>query len=467
MSRLSRRTFLAASAALVAAPAVHVEAATVDVDVAIIGAGAAGIAAARRIAAAKRSYRLIEASDRVGGRCAVDTKTFGVPFDLGAHWIHNPDSNPLVAAAPKSGLDIYAAPRAQSLRVGPRRARDSELESFLAAQVRSQRALVDAAKAKGDMPAQRALPKDLGPWQPAIEFMFGPYALGKDLNAISAFDIARAVERDGDAFCRQGYGGLLARLASDVTVQLSNPVSMVSWVAGQGVTVETAKGDLYARTVILTVSTNVLASDAIEFIPPLPKRQLDAAGKLSLGSLNHIALEMPGNPLGLQRDDIVFEQASGPRTAALLANIGGTDLHVVEIGGAFGRDLAAKSEAAMVDFATEWVSSAFGTEAKRAIKRSHATRWDADPLALGAISSAAPGASDARKILAEPLGGRVFFAGEALHETQWGTVNGAWDSGTRAADAVLRRLGGAKEDAEDKPARRRSKSTRSRRNTNQ
>ena len=457
MSRLSRRTFLAGSAALIAAPAVHVEAATGDVDVAIIGAGAAGIAAARRIAAAKRSYRLIEASARIGGRCAVDTKTFGVPFDLGAHWIHNSDTNPLVAAVPKdgkSGLDIYAAPRAQALRVGPRRARESELETFLAAQVRAQRAVVDAARAKIDIPAQRALPKDLGPWQPTIEFMLGPYTFGKDLGAVSTFDLARALEREGEAFCRQGYGALLARLASDVTVQLSSPVSMISWVAGHSVTVETAKGDFSARTVILTVPTNVLASDAIEFIPPLPKRHLDAAGKLSLGSLNHIALEMPGNPLGLQRDDIVFEQTNGPRTAALLANVGGTDLHVVEVGGAFGRDLATKGEAAMVAFATDWISNAFGTEARRLIKRSLATRWDADPLALGAISSAAPGASDARKVLAEPLGGRVWLAGEALSETQAGTVNGAWESGTRAAEAALRRLGGAKDETDEKPARR-------------
>jgi hypothetical protein len=36
----------------------------------------------------------------------------------------------------------------------------------------------------------------------------------------------------------------------------------------------------------------------------------------------------------------------------------------------------------------------------------------------------------------------VYFAGEALHETMWGTVGGAWESGERAADAVLRRLAG-------------------------
>ncbi len=40
----------------------------------------------------------------------------------------------------------------------------------------------------------------------------------------------------------------------------------------------------------------------------------------------------------------------------------------------------------------------------------------------------------------EPMGS-VFFAGDAAHETQWGTVGGAWESGARAADAALRKIG--------------------------
>ena len=73
-------------------------------------------------------------------------------------------------------------------------------------------------------------------------------------------------------------------------------------------------------------------------------------------------------------------------------------------------------------------------------KNSSATRWNAAPFALGAMSSAAPGAQPSRKILAEPIG-CMFVAGEATHETLWGTVDGAWESGGRAADAALRRIG--------------------------
>ncbi len=113
---LSRRSFLAGSAASFAAsPAFgsaqpHDSDDSAEVDCIVVGAGAAGIAAARRLAAANRSFILIEASNRIGGRCVADTQSFGVPFDRGAHLIYNPDINPLTKLAARTGLDIYQAP---------------------------------------------------------------------------------------------------------------------------------------------------------------------------------------------------------------------------------------------------------------------------------------------------------------------------------------------------------------------
>ena len=370
-----------------------------------------------------------------------------MPFDLGAHWIHNPDSNPLLAAAEVP--DLYSAPRWQTVRIGSRPARDPELEVFLAAQVRAQRQLREPTKAKTDV-ALRALPDNLGPWKPSIEFLLGPYSLSKDLNEVSAADLMRSAERTGDSFAPQGYGTLLSRLASGLTIRRSRPVSMIAW--GKSAVVETEESLWYPRAVILTCSTNALLADDIEFIPPLPKRVKDAASQLALGSLDHIALDMPGNPLALQRDDLVIEQSSGPRTAALLANISGTSLHVVTVGGAFGRELSSKGEAAMVDFAMQWLGSIFGTDVKRYVKKSAATNWNAQDYVKGAMSVASPGHADARRALLEPLG-RIWLAGEALHEAKWGTVEGAWESGTRAAEAVLKHLGHGSA-REEKPGKR-------------
>jgi monoamine oxidase len=99
----------------------------------------------------------------------------------------------------------------------------------------------------------------------------------------------------------------------------------------------------------------------------------------------------------------------------------------------------------MVDFAADWLAGLYGADVKKAVRRSHATRWNHDPLTLGAFSAAAPGWQKARRMLMQPASDSVWFAGEALHETLWGTVGGAWESGERAADAVLHRLGGVKE----------------------
>ena len=185
--------------------------------------------------------------------------------------------------------------------------------------------------------------------------------------------------------------------------------------------------------------------DRIKFDGGLPKRHQDALEKLKLGSFDHIALELTGNPLGLQRDDLVFEKSSGPRTGALLANVGGTPLSVVSVGGKFGRDLAEQGDKAMVEFAVEWLSGLFGTNVKKAVGRTQTTQWDKEPWTQGAIATASPGWQGARRILMEPIRNRVFFAGEAVHETAWGTVGGAWESGTRAADAVVRRVLGQPE----------------------
>src|SRR6187399_3192725 len=115
---LNRRNFIAGSAALASTPALGAVSASGEVDVAIIGAGAAGIAAARRVAAAGRRYVLLEASDRIGGRCFTETKTFGVPYDHGAHWLHMPDMNPLVKLAAQARIEVYPAPRSNKVRIG-------------------------------------------------------------------------------------------------------------------------------------------------------------------------------------------------------------------------------------------------------------------------------------------------------------------------------------------------------------
>jgi monoamine oxidase len=443
---MTRRGFLSASAAFAATPGFCGRAVAAplsrETDIVVIGAGAAGIAAARRIQAANRKVIVVEAASQIGGRCITDTSSFEVPFDRGARWMHNPDTNPVIKLARSAGLEIVTAPSGQKIRIGRRNARAGETEDFLATLVKANRALDDASR-RADISCAAALPKELGDWAGTIDFMLGASFAGKDLNDLSVVDKIRAGDHTAVFACRQGMGTLMARLGEQLPVSLSTPASRISW-GSRDVTVETPAGRINARAAIITVSSNVLASGNIKFSPDIPKRTLDAAAKVSLGSYDHIALQMPGNPLGLSRDDVMIEQSTSNRTALLLANMGGTSLCSIDVGGSFGRDLSAQGEAAMVAFAKEWLGKLFGSEAVAAVKKASATRWNASPYVLGAMSAAAPGSQASRKILGEPIGA-MFFAGEATHETLWGTVDGAWDSGERAADAALRRIGAIKD----------------------
>ena len=62
------------------------------------------------------------------------------------------------------------------------------------------------------------------------------------------------------------------------------------------------------------------------------------------------------------------------------------------------------------------------------------TRWTTDPYSLGSYSFIPAGASpDDMRQLAEPVAGRVLFAGEATYFEYHATVHGAMMSGMREA----------------------------------
>lgn len=409
-----------------------------EVDVVVIGAGAAGIAAGRRIAAAGRSVAILEARDRVGGRCLTDTVTFGVPMDLGAHWIHAPVDNPLVPLARAAGFALYDDAARQRLVVKGRNPREGEWEAFASALTRTQRAILEAGEAGREVALSEVVPGDLLDWRPTIDFLKGPWDSGKEMSEISCVDYYNALETQ-DLFCRQGYGAILAKLAEGLPVRLATAVTRIDW-SGRGVNVETPAGTIRGRAAVVTASTAVLASGAIRFAPAIPKRQLDAIQALSCGAYEHLIVHLPDNPIDAKPDQAFVVKADTTATAKALARIGGSDWWYLDIGGRFARDLAAAGPAAMKAFAAEFIGNEFGPHARRAMGDVHVTSWTTDPFIRGAWSVAGPGATPQRLRLAEPVGQRLAFAGEATDEGLWGTVGGAWASGERAADQVLRWL---------------------------
>lgn len=443
MKNLSRRRFVTGAAALAASPAlgqpaVHLPVSG-EVDAAIVGAGAAGIAAARRLAAAGRSYAVFEARDRIGGRVWSTSGAFGIPHDRGAQRISASGRNPLVALARLAGVDLYELTPFRRLYVGPREARDHEYDNFTAALHRASRAIAAAGEAGLDLSAARTLP-DLGTWQATAAFVLGPLSLSKDLDEVSTVDFARADDQRDQLACRGGLGQLLAAAAKPLRIELGTPVTRIDSRGRGAITIETPRGTMRANTLIVTASTNALNAGLIRFEPELPKRTQDALAGLTLGTHDRLIFELAGNPFGFADDQRMIFKADSPRTISLIGRVGGIDLAYAEFAGRFGREISAAGDAAMLAFTGDLLAEHFGTEARKSVGRAETVRWSREPWILGATSAASPGSGANRRLLAEPVHDRIFFAGEALHESWYGTVAGAWVSGERAADAAIREL---------------------------
>src|ERR1700730_12117489 len=118
-------------------------------------------------------------------------------------------------------------------------------------------------------------------------------------------------------------------------------------------------------------------------------------GAVTRASLDRVAIQFSGNPLGVRSDELIFEKAVGRQTAVLHANFLGSRLTLYQVGGKMCADLSLEGEAALNDFAINWLVSQFGSDLRNSIERTHATRWNKHPCTLGGFSTAVPGAQSA------------------------------------------------------------------------
>ncbi|KAG0155512.1 hypothetical protein PDIDSM_1089 [Penicillium digitatum] len=77
-----------------------------EVDVAIIGGGLSGLSTAKNLAAANRSFVILEARDRVGGRVLNANLTGKNVQELGAAYV-GPTQNRVLALTAELGLPTY------------------------------------------------------------------------------------------------------------------------------------------------------------------------------------------------------------------------------------------------------------------------------------------------------------------------------------------------------------------------
>jgi monoamine oxidase len=419
------------------APSLGAWAASGDVDVVVVGAGAAGMAAARRVLEAGRTVTVLEARPRIGGRAWTEDTSFGVPFDRGCAWIHAADRNPFKPMADAWGYSLaYHDPSIDRLNLDGRPSRPDALATLQTTYDAMVDRIIGAGESARDLPSAIVSPRDR-PLIDAAETVLGPMDMGVDVDELSTSDYTSAADLEPNYLVAEGFGSVVARYGEGLPVRLSTPVTAVDW-SGEGVTVDTPAGRVRARVCIITVPLGVLAAERITFNPPLPLAMREAIARIPMGMLCKIPLLFPaGETLGLNEFDDVLLERPGRRDLAFLAFPFGQPLMIGFVGGDFGWELSAQGEEAAVDFGRAGIHAIFGADAARKVVGGGFTHWASDPWSLGAYASAMPGHAEERKRLLEPVGDRLFLAGEACAGPFIQTCGGAFLSGQATAERAL------------------------------
>ena len=409
-----------------------------EIDVAVIGAGAAGIAAARRLAAAGRvSLLVLEARGRAGGRTWTVEKN-GCPLDLGGEWLHSADRNVLVPLAEKLGFELYHRRPDWTTRLRNSGASPEEEQDWIAEREAHYWAIHRAAREPEDRPAGAVL-KPGGRWN-ALFDATSTWGNAVELDKLSVKDNDRYQDTGVNWRVRRGYGTLLATLAEELPIAFDTRVTRIDH-RGCDIVLDTARGRVRAARVVVTAPSAILAQEALAFDPVLPAT-LDAANGLPLGLADKLFFGFDGDMADLDETGDIFLVGSTRtrETMSYQARPFGRPVIQCFFGGEFAAGLERGGIGAMFAFAADELAALRGNDIRRQLTPLAASSWRGDEFARGSYSYAKPGHAGDRAVLAAPVDGRIFFAGEACSPNFFSTVHGAYETGTAAADAALKSL---------------------------
>ena len=393
---------------------------------------------------------VLEARDRIGGRICTDWSWCDVPIDLGASWVNGTTGNPLFRHARSFGLAAietgyfsspavfsaagksvpeseWAAANAQLGRImislGRKRARIAHDVSL--------REAFDLACAQPSYSASQPLVRHI--FHSTIEQEYA--AEGSDLSLRHWDDTGEY--RGADVILTGGLGGLAEKLADGLDIKLSHAVSAIEYDRSK-VRVHAGTVSLSADYAVVTLPLGVLKNRSVTFSPRLPQAKIASLRKLTMGSMNKLFLRFPKRFWPTDQDWLEYmdEQSSQWR---VWFNYFKYTKKPILVGFSIGAEQRSLEEL------TDREAAARGMGVLRRMFGStipaptawRVTRWASDPFSFGSYSHTPPGASRLDyDELAQPVDGRLFFAGEATHRAHFGSIHGAFLSGERAANQI-------------------------------
>jgi monoamine oxidase len=440
-----------------------------DYDVVIVGAGVAGMTAARLLSQAGPGLKVIvlEARDRVGGRLLTLHDKKRLPshgIEIGAQFIHG-------SQAPTWDLvKRYQLPTRSREHLGDFTYRYLEgggapdWEKF--EQLMARAATTYANRQGPDIPYRDFVASlDLGElerdmlYSEALSWSAEP----DRVSTTATIADGRLWEEwhDGDFQLIGGYSDLAKRMAEEIEgrIQLASVVKDIFWRKGLvgvrykygGITTA-----LTCRQLVLTVPIGVLQAGGVRIEPAVPPATQRAIDSLEMGQAVVVPMIFSEPFWSAEGAPGAWMDPAGRRSFAFPHPVGKGGAGVSGwFAGAAAQELSAAGPEAGFARVLRWLEEASGQQgiAEKLVWH-HFQDWNTDEYSLGSYSVTRPGGYGQRSVLAEPVEGTLYFAGEATAPPpHYQTVHGAYLSGKRVAAQVAASLNVPyEENADARPA---------------
>lgn len=352
----------------------------------IIGAGAAGLSAAKVLEQNKIDYKILEASNRYGGRLKKDTSLADFPIDIGAEWLH---SAPIT-------LNILKGKKGSEI--------DEELIPYH---------LEKTASWNGK---EYTIDPN---WQNNFMYNFLPETKFKNTT---------------------WYDFVNENIAETVKhkIEFNDPVTSIDY-SGENIILGTKNGISYeADRVLVTVSLGVLKSKMIRFKPEMSAEKNEAIESTTFNPGFKVAMKFSEK---FYPDAITCKVETGEKGFYDIAFKKSTQDNVLGFlctGNETQKYYALNSEQEIISNLLQELDEMFGGKATASYSGNYILEnWGQHEFTQGTWTQAIEEKKSQLEILNQPLDGKVYFAGEINDIYQQMGVPGAILSGYNAVDKIL------------------------------
>ena len=399
----------------------------------IIGAGAAGLYAGYLLHLANVPFKILEASDRLGGRMGKLESFADFPIDLGAQWLHGKKTllKPIIKKSKtkisKDRSDAYYWFNQQFTQDLP-----INLHKKL--------------KVHEDTPdvSFKTYAQQNGFYQNyeyIIEQITGDQGADADDLSIkwNAYEERNWSAGNKDYKFRKTFFDLINdEIAQPIVqhIELNSVVKSINYESDQ-VSVVDANGNQHsADRVIITTPITVLKDGDISFTPPLPKNKTDAFQKIGMG---------PGLKVFLKfKEKFYYPGFAGGKICAAYADelegkVGEDHVLLAFVMGHQAQHLSRlNSNEAIAQALLEELDLMYNGKASKNFIKAKIINWTTHPYIRGAYSYSKVGIGNARSIAALPINHQLFFAGEAMNtDGHHQTVHGAMETAQNVVQQIL------------------------------